>query len=429
MSRAETPTLLSLDRFARIMGINPVHFSGAVGTAIFPAKGNCSDVWFQHSYIGSDRVAREDLARAIANAEEDIARVLGYWPAPSWISREMHQYPRNYDRTVFDSRVNVRGALKSVKANWGRLISPGQRTMSFLGRGTFAGGELVWTDPDGDGFNELATLTIPNLGGLSSASRQQVKVYIKDHSTPEWEVRPVKSIAFVVTDIIITFDFWMLIDPALTDTYPTGTLLALEITDAIYVDTLDVWREWNDHTQPSAAFYWEPNSRIVPCPSCGGTGCEVCQLTVQNGCFLIRDVMLGIVVPSPATWNATSLMWESIAYQSHLAPDQVKLWYYAGEMSEGFLAGVDLDPLGTWLAEAIAWLAVARLERNFCTCSGLAAVQQELRSEMSRSDPNGPNWFLTDALGDNPFGTKMGEVKAWRRLSKLAQTIPQVAVI
>jgi len=98
-------------------------------------------------------------------------------------------------------------------------------------------------------------------------------------------------------------------------------------------------------------------------------------------------------------------------------------------MSEGFLAGVDLDPLGTWLAEAIAWLAVARLERNFCTCSGLAAVQQTLRAEMSRSDSGGPNWFLTDALGDNPFGTKVGEVKAWRRLSKLAQTIPQVAVI
>jgi hypothetical protein len=341
----------------------------------------------------------------------------------------MHQYPQNYDRTVFDSRQNVRGGLKSVKTRWGRIISAGQRTMSFLGRGTLAGGELVWSDPDGDGFNELATLTIPNLGSLSSASRQQVKVYFQDHSTPEWEIRPVKSISFVVTDIIIEFDFWMLIDPALTDTYPDGSPTALDITNPIYVDTLDVWREWNDHTAVSADFYWEPNSRIVPCPSCGGTGCAVCQLTVQHGCMLVRDVMLGLVVPSPATWNATALMWETVAYQSHLAPDQVKLWYYAGEMSEGFLAALDLDPLGTWLAEAIAWLAVARLERNFCTCSGLAAVQAELRAEMSRSDAGGPNWFLSDKMGENPFGTKVGEVKAWRRLSKLADTIPQVAVI
>lgn len=325
MSRAETPTLLSLDRFARILGVNPVHFAGAVGTDIFPAKGACSDVWFQHSYIGSDRVAREDLARAIANAEEDIARVLGYWPAPRWISREMHQFPRYHRPEIFDAGSNVRGDLKSIKAKWGRIISPGQRTMSFLGRGTLGGGELVWSDPDADGFDELATLTIPNLGALSSASRQQVKVYFKDHSAPEWEIRPVKSISFVVTNIIIEFDFWMLIDPALQDTYPDGSLVALNITNAIYVNTLDVWREWADHTLVSAEFYWEPRNRVFPCPSCGGTGCAVCQLTVQQGCFLIRDVMLGQVVPSPATWNATTSTWETMGYIVHLPPDQVKL--------------------------------------------------------------------------------------------------------
>ena len=51
MSRAETCTLLSLDRFAKMFGINPVHFSGAGGSDIFPLKDGCSDVWFQRSYM------------------------------------------------------------------------------------------------------------------------------------------------------------------------------------------------------------------------------------------------------------------------------------------------------------------------------------------------------------------------------------------
>jgi hypothetical protein len=48
---------------------------------------------------------------------------------------------------------------------------------------------------------------------------------------------------------------------------------------------------------------------------------------------------------------------------------------------------------------------------------------------MSRTDSGGPTWFLTDADGMNPFGTKVGEVKAWRRLHRLAKNIPHVAVI
>jgi hypothetical protein len=427
MSRAETPTLLSLDRFARIFGINPVHFCGAGGTDIFPLKGGCSDVWFQRSYMGSDRVSREDLAQAIANAEEDIATYLGYWPAPKWFSREMHMWPRHYDPQIFDAGQNTRGDAKSIKTNWGRVISPGQRSMTFIFRATDVV-EIVWTDPDGDGFDELATVTVPNIG-LTTASRQQIKAYFKNQSTPEWEVRPPKSVTVTALNIVMTFDFWQLIDPALQDPYPTGSNAALNITDPIYVDTLDIWREWADHTQYSAQFYWEPRTHAFPCPTCGGTGCAVCQLSIQDGCFLIRDVMLGHVVPSPAQWNPLTGTWEGMGYLVRLPPDQVKLWYYAGEMSEGFLAGTDLDPLSRWLAEVIGWMAIARLERNFCNCGNLTALQVELRSEMSRTDSGGPSWFLTDVDGMNPFGTKVGEVKAWRRLSKLAKHIPHVAVV
>jgi hypothetical protein len=427
MSRAETPTLLSIDRFARLFGIDPVHFSGAGGTAIFPLKGACSDVWYQHSYVASDRVSREDLARAIANAEEDIASYLGYWPAPKWFSREMHMYPRHYDPQVFGSSYNVRGDPKSLKTNWGRIISPGRRATDFVGQASVAAGTMVFSDPDGDGFDERVTVTLPTT--LTSLSRQQIKVYFDGHSTPEWEIRNPRTVAIGGGIVVITFDFWQVIDPALQDTYPTGSPMALNIAAGIYALVVDVYREYTDHTQYSAEFFWEPRCISFPCPSCGGSGCVVCQVTVQCGCFYIRDVMLGLVVPQPGTWSTDVEAWQAATYALCTPPDQLKLWYYAGEMSEGFLAGTDLDPLSRRFAETIAWIALARLERNFCTCSGLAAVQIELRAEMSRTDSGGPSWFLSDADGMNPFGTKVGEVKAWRRLKNLAKRIPHMAVI
>lgn len=428
MSRASTPTLLSIDRYARILGINPVHFNGAAGTDLFPLRGSCSDVWWQHSYIGSDRVAREDLALAIANAEEDIAKVIGYWPAPKWMAGEMHMFPRHYRQEIFDGGWQPRGDDKSLKLGWGRFISPGRRYTGLISEASIAAGTLVWSDPDGDTFDERATITLPTT--LTDTSRQQVKVYHDGHTEQEWEIRDPRSITIVAGVLTIEFDFWQLIDPAQQDRYPSDTNTALNIaTPTIYVDTVDVYREYTDYSQHSAEFFWEPRMVAFPCTSCGGSGCLACTTAVQCGCLHVRDVMLGIGVPEPATWDATSGAWAGATYDQCMPPDQVKVWYYAGELSDRYLRRLDLDPLSRWWAETIAWLATARLERNFCACSNLTALANELRADMSRTDANGPSWFMTEKQADNPFGTRKGEMWAWRRVSKLASIIPKVAVI
>ena len=101
MSRASTPTLLSLDRFARILGMNPVHFSGAAGPMYWPEIGNCDDIWPQYSWQHDyEFVSREELATVIAEAEYDIKEELGFSPAPTWESEEVHWFdaPEKYGR-------------------------------------------------------------------------------------------------------------------------------------------------------------------------------------------------------------------------------------------------------------------------------------------------------------------------------------------
>lgn len=424
MTRASIPTLLSLDRYARIMGIDPVHFAGAVGESIFPLRNNCRDVWWQRSYITSDAVSREDLAQAIATAEEDIADVLGYWPAPKWIAREIHMYPDHHRPDIFGGSFNVRGDQKSIKLRWGKFISPGRRYTGLIGTSR----PVVWTDPDGDGFDELGTVTAPTT--LTSASRQQVKAYFTGQGTEqEWEIRNPKSVTITGGNVIVAFDFWQLIDPALQDQFPTGTPTALNIDDpAIYVTTVDLWREYTDYSQHSAEFFWEPRVHGF-CANCGGTSCAACTTEVQCGCLHVRDVNLGIAVPQPATWNVTDAEFTHDEFVRCEPPDQIKVWYYAGELSDRYLRLVDLDPLSNWWAETIAWLATARLERNFCNCGALTALAQELRMDTSRADANGPTWLISEQAQDNPFGTRNGEVRAWRRVMKLAKRIPTMALV
>ena len=157
MARASIPTLLSLNYYAQIMGINPMHFAGATTDDYFPLRNTCADLWVQESWQFADMVSRESLAQEIDQAETAIANELGWWPAPKWIVQEVHRYPRFYrkDAYRFGGR-NVRNQRVGVGCDYGMIISPGQRASSLIE----AGATVTYTDADGDGFYETATVTV-----------------------------------------------------------------------------------------------------------------------------------------------------------------------------------------------------------------------------------------------------------------------------
>jgi hypothetical protein len=141
----------------------------------------------------------------------------------------------------------------------------------------------------------------------------------------------------------------------------------------------------------------------------------------------VRDVDRGIGVPTPADYSSGA--WNTVSFTRCEEPDIVKLWYLAGDMDDNYVNGVTTDPLKRRYAESIAYMATARLERNFCSCGALTALANDLRTDLTRSDRQGPSFFNTPRDLDNPFGTRKGEVMAWRRFSKLIKKRPSVAVI
>jgi len=226
----------------------------------------------------------------------------------------------------------------------------------------------------------------------------------------------------------MTFESWWFIDPDLLSDYPTDDgFQAIDMSDTTpLVTSVEVYRVYNDVTEPSAVFSWENNEPGCICINCGGTGCEVCSDTEQDGCMGVRDSEAGIVVPFPATYEDGS--WSSASFDVCRAPDKVELYYQAGDRSNEYLRGVSCDPLSDKWAWCIIWLAIARLERPPCSCNRLKNMFEYLREDLSHNTGGSSHFLGMDAV-NNPFGTHRGEIMAWKHVKHHVKRRMSVAVI
>lgn len=426
MTRASTATLLSLDRYAKIMGINPMHFAGATADHFFPLRNSCTDIWLQHSWQFADTVSREDLAHEIAIAEVDLARELGWWPAPVWIAQEVHQFPRHYRRDTYRNYGrDVRDQRVGIKTEYAKVSAGGRQAATALDLRV----PVVYTDNDADGFAETATV----VATTTFTDCFEVHAFFQGTNGADvWEIRPPRSIVYDPAAGTMTLEFWswQMIDPAVQEFLPTSNTLdgmqaidlrGLEQTPPVttnLVGAVDVYRIWNNTTDPSCLLIWEPELRgsIIGSLSCSTVAeCEACGLTVQDGCIHVRDALRGIVVPTPATYNGETDRWDQVCFAENRDPDFVKIWYYCGDFDNRYLSGHSFDPLSDRWAKAIAQLATARLERPLCSCGNLTALTTKWQQDAAVT-ADGLNVSMSDL--ENPFGTRYGEILAWREVRR-----------
>ncbi|MHC4749526.1 MAG: hypothetical protein ACYTFW_06580 [Planctomycetota bacterium] len=419
-------TGLAINRYAKILGLNPVTFNRATASSltpvVFPVNNCCGGIWPKYTWQNTDQVSWQELVYAIQGAEADIARELNYWPYPTWISNEMHQYPRPYYRGAYGNGLNVRGQMKSLRTKWGRFIQAGRRAVSLVETVTVIGGGIVYSDEDSDGFAETATITAT----VTTTNACEIKVYFTNHNgEQDWEIREPRSKSISGGTFTAVFDSWLFIDPDLLEAYPTSDgFSAIDIsTTTNYVTTVDVYREYTDFTEVSAQFFWERDpvaNTLVFCSTCGGTGCETCTLVTQDGCIHVRDVKRGIVIPAPASYDATDGRWEGANWTDCREPDQVKIWYYAGELDERFLGDISCLPLSDYWAQAIAWLATARIAKPFCACGGSDSKREWLQQDFGKAS-DAISFAISEKQLDNPWGTRRGAVMAWDRVTQMNQ--------
>lgn len=421
-------TLLSLEEYRKLLGINPGFFWGAAGSTVFPLVNQCDDIFYQFYWQNEQNVSREEIANAIKEAEDDITRALNYSPAPAW-TEDVYNYPRHHRRDVIEwGLADNRGSNKSVQLSQGKFIQGGQRAATLVTAAVM----VVYTDEDGDGYDETATITTAT--ALTEAC--ELKCYFAgEAANPDWEIRSPRSVTITGGNVVFVYWAWQLLDPELQQRLTVATQTTpIDIEAAAsYVATVDVYREYNDFTAVSAQFFWERQSLsqfgLLPagfcCNSCNGDGCPACTFITQDGCIHVKNAEGNFAVPVPATYDSDNARWQRDTLTVCRDPDMVKMWYLAGDQSQEYKTGRTCEPLSRFWAQTIAWLATARINRPFCTCNNSQTfpdspgnLQRDLSFTGSRQLGN---FRVSEADLNNPLGTKMGEVKAWKRISRLGQ--------
>ena len=133
-------------------------------------------------------------------------------------------------------------------------------------------------------------------------------------------------------------------------------------------------------------------------------------------------------MPRAATYNTVTGIWDADNWVVGRDPDQVRISYYAGNVSKEFLNGVSCDPLGEVYARAIAYIATARLTRSICGCEGVVKFFDDMQEDMALVE-NSRLHSISMRDMDNPFGTRLGEIKAWRLLGKVSRDRKVEAVL
>lgn len=419
MSSASTLTKLPIYRWAQIMGIHPLHFCGVYVNA--PTV--CSQPWMKYAHQANDRVGREDIAMAIAEAEANLERYLGYRVLPSWEVDEWQPSERPWRPELFNLSVtDLRGFQQVTQADWGYIVAGGVRLKTLIDDAV----AIVYTDNDGDGYAETATITT----AVTFTAADELAIYfpvagpVLSAGADEWRVRPIRaSISGGVATIALRRE--QLVAPAQQETIvPDAGDSHMRGVDGLvngnFVTTVDVYRVRND-PQQQAYFLWEPRG----CEACNGTGCTICSFATQTGCLLPRDKpRQSIVAYRPATWNATTLVFDTAAWAVGRQPDLIRLWYYAGWQARD--RAFPLRDMDTMFEHMIAYYAAGLLERPICECNNVRAFVEKWQADMA-VEPEGVQYKIREKELENPFGTTRGALYAWRRVKDLARGRAAVA--
>ncbi len=383
-----------------MLGLDPYHFNQVTSTL---KRGNvCSTPVKQWAWQETQQVGREDIAQAIQAAEEAITSYLGYKPLPTWEVEERHlTVAPGTAELILITPITPRGFRTAVVTDWSHLLSGGIEGKTVIS----AGAAVVYSDSNGDGELDLATITVPT----TVTEVQEIAVYTPgENGADEWEIRPLTSVVISGGNVTITIEREQLVDPDLWEALAPDPVAITSVSS--FLTTVDVYRHFND-PQQQVRLLWNP--RPDNCGCSGGT-CDACLKASQFGCLNTKDYRTGNVAYAPATWNPVTEVFDVGTLAVNRNPDIVFLWYYAGfQAKTRALPRIEMDGQ---LERAIAYFALSLLDRKLCGCNNLDAMVQHWRTDLSLT-MSGQAVSSTYQVGaqvtDNPFGPSRGAVYAW----------------
>jgi hypothetical protein len=387
MAIASTRTLLPLDTFARILGINPLHFNG-VHLDSSDVPNVCESPLVQYAYQDSDRVGREEIAQAIQDAESQITDLLGFSPLADYFSSYHHYsgYYPGYNTPV-------------LRLPRGYFIEAGSRVKISL----HAAAPVVYTDVDPDNPDELETGTYYETATIianvpAGTNSDEIAVFYSGQNGDDaYEIRPLTNVVIVNNnEAHITVPRAQLVN---LDRFMGLNFFPVNgVDDADFLTDVDVYRVYTD---PSGQVNYD---YAVRC-------CDTLSLCQSSGRLFLRDARLSMVYTQPATWDATLGEFACASWCSCGFPAGAQISYRAGLVGREALV---------W-QRAIAYYALSLLDRPLCSCESLKAMMAHWSNDLAMNesvDGNSRTQTLAPGLLNNPLGTTRAAIYVWRLIQR-----------
>lgn len=396
MATASTYTLLALDEWAAILGFSPFEFNGCFYPA--PKSAQCRDIFKRYPWQ-KDHLSIEEVAQAVADAEQMIANTCMFWPAPYYTLDEAIQYPRPYQRANFGLAGDWRGNWKTFATQWHKVISGGVFNRASIG--TIAGADLTKLDLDGDGVYETfqAVITDVSIGTLTDPYELGLYFVAADRHGEAigeiWRIRPLK-ISITGNTATITGSRPLLIKPSPEFGVSPADLDATDDTN--YVTSVDCYRAFTDTTATEALPY-QGVAVWKNIPDCT----QDCTFSIKELCLGEHNNEQGQIFASfgdTCTWPFPSR-----------EPDRVEVNYVSGvPLVQGRMDS-------NW-ARIVTYLSVSLLANEACGCERTKRIFDRWKAPIERFIDNTAK-ASAFADSDNPFPMTVGGLYAWNRCSEL----------
>lgn len=407
MATAATRTLLPLDRFFELISYSPILASQVYIPDL--QQATCSDPLLQNTwqYHSGGLPSREEIALAIAQAEDQISRYLHFHPAPKWTVDEI-VVPVRKPGGGFGGFYGARSWLSacwyefSVQSQHKHFIQGGREAYTLIDDNV----TIIYSDEDGDGYDETATVQVTT--ALTDAN--EIAVFYPDLDTDHdeaWEIRPVKT-TFSGGLATIKFKRHQAVLKNLIESLAATGVNGLD--DANFLSTVDVYRRYNDPSR-MAIIEWSP-------AICNDAACEV---SAQEGCISPRDARNAIINVHAADWDADTSEWTHICPTWWTHPARVRLWHRSGFRDQN--KPQPMNNMNLQLEQAIAFLALSLMDREWQTCEPMHNLQARWRTDLAQRTSN-PSQSLSFQLSrsklENPLGTTRAAMFAWDVIQRFA---------
>jgi hypothetical protein len=373
-------TLLPLDYFRRILGVDPYHF-WQFEHPDHPMS-TCTSI-YSHEKWQSGNVARLDMLLAIVEAERNLAEVIRYWPAPRYQYRERRplQHPQ-----VLSSR-SIRPL--TLRTEYIKIRDVGTPQWDFL-----ESISLAYDATDDIAF----TVAVPE----DATAEEIVVVY---HGS-RVKIRP---IVVTIADAVATISIkkWLLGNRLLWEQGDNINAANIDNFEA----SVDVYHVWLSKTKQILT-YWEPADTSHTL--CSDETCPICEGCTQNACAMGGNYDLGVVSYQYAEYDAAYTKKYPI---QNRYPDYGYISYISGADTQG-----DRYMSRFW-QRIVAHYAVALLDMPLCSCSDVRDNYNYWQEDFGQTQGvAGRSTTYSQSALENPLGSlRRGAIEAWNTIRRMVE--------